>query len=217
VDGLPHQLLAGAALAEDQYRSVGRRDELDLADEMAHGGTVAKQAVFARRRPDLVLQVLVLALQPATEGLQFLEGARGGNCAGGMIREDPEPAQMLLVEPLAIEKPEYAQQISLEDERLSREGLDLLALHPPGFRPLGVRAHHQPADAILGDEAHLAVANRNPTERAGEAGVVRPLGACIPGTRGEVQAPRLVGTVGAELTRVAKIAGTGEPDACEHD
>src|SRR5262245_25283358 len=168
VDGLGNQFLSGAALAQDQDRRVRRSHELDLSDEMSHGRTVANQAVSTGGGPDLVLQVLVLVLEAATEALELLEGARRGYRDGRVVREDPEPAHVLLVERLPVEDAEHTQQLFLEDQRLSGEGLDLFALHPSRIRPLLVRHEQQPPDTILGNPTYLATADRDSAERAVE-------------------------------------------------
>ena len=64
MQGARQQLLARAAVAEEQHRGVGRRDLLDGAAETAHGITHADDAL-ERHRASLLTQPPVLLLELA--------------------------------------------------------------------------------------------------------------------------------------------------------
>ena len=63
VDRARHELLAGAALAEDEHRGVRRRDALDEAQHGAHRRPVADDVREAARHVEAPLQHAVAALE----------------------------------------------------------------------------------------------------------------------------------------------------------
>ena len=64
VDRLGHQLLAGAALAQDQDVALGRRGELDQVVDLLHRLALADQVVEPEALAELLLQVPVLGGEP---------------------------------------------------------------------------------------------------------------------------------------------------------
>src|SRR5690606_6766055 len=63
VDGAGDQLLAAAALALDEDRRVGRRGALDQLVHLPEPRALADDAARAIRRPNLLAEVLDLALE----------------------------------------------------------------------------------------------------------------------------------------------------------
>src|ERR671913_2050971 len=67
------QLLAGAGLAEQQHRRVGRGDPLELREHRPDGFALADDGVEAAALFDLTLQHHVLDVEFVTEAYHFLE------------------------------------------------------------------------------------------------------------------------------------------------
>ena len=82
VDGARDQLLAGAGFAGDQHGGVGRRHQLDLAQDLLDRGAAPDDAVVIALDADFLLQVGVLELQPLAQTVDLL--VRGAQLLVGL-------------------------------------------------------------------------------------------------------------------------------------
>ena len=73
VDGAGDQFLAGAALAGDQHRGGGGRDELDLPQRLLDRSRLPDDAARIRLDADFLLQIGVFELQPLAQAVDFGE------------------------------------------------------------------------------------------------------------------------------------------------
>src|SRR4029077_14989714 len=91
MDFVGDQFLAGSRLTENEHRSLRRRDQVNLTDDVFEYRTLADQIAKGLGLHHRLLQVRILQLQLRLEMLDFLKSARVGDGSSNMIREDPSP------------------------------------------------------------------------------------------------------------------------------
>jgi hypothetical protein len=216
VDLARDQLLAHAGLARDEHRGVGRRHQLDLAQDPLQGGTLSDDVTEGGCLEHLRAQVLVLQLELGLESLDLFESARVGDRARQVIGDEAQPVHVARHSLFAKEHRQDAHQLPAEQQRLAGETLDPFSLGPGGFDEPFIAARDV-ADferaARGGHVAHLADAH-------GETAIV-PLGPVplqLPvddrsaRTGDEVQAGNLSGALVATRAGRADVPGTKQPD-----
>ena len=85
------QFLAGAGFAENQNRSVGGRDEINLAGDLPQRRALADQIAERFGFNDFFLEIGILLLQFRLEFLNFLEGPRVRDGSAEVIGENLLP------------------------------------------------------------------------------------------------------------------------------
>ena len=218
VDGAGDEFLAGAALAGDEHRGVGRRDEFDLLLHFAQRGALAHEVAAASRGGRLFAQVAVFLFEPLLEVFDFLEGTRVGDAHRGVVGEDAQPFKIGRVEDEPVENREHAEHLAAKDERLSGKGLDALAVEPFTVgNPRLVAAHAGQEHRLAGlrDSPNFSHTEREAPKRTIGAREVGGGGFRMARAGDEMQAARLVGALLAEAARLAEVAHVDEPDACK--
>ena len=128
VDRARDQLLAGARLAEDEHRRVGRRDGLHLVQRALQRGRVADDLLEVVVGADLLLEVDLLGRELVLERGDLLERERVLDREGHLLRDRRDEISSSCGERLAAEPAdaERAQPAVVHRERHAAHRLDPL-------------------------------------------------------------------------------------------
>src|SRR5258706_7547359 len=90
------QFLARAGFTENEHRSVCRRDEINLADDVPQGCALADEVAKGFGFHHLLLQVGVPLFELRLETLYLLKGPRVGDGSADVIGKDLPPRPRFL-------------------------------------------------------------------------------------------------------------------------
>jgi hypothetical protein len=169
VNGARDELLARAALPEDEHGGVGRRHGVDERDEPAHAGRIAEEPVGPERAGDLPLEITVAREQPlaleraldrADERLGRLERldqevVRPGSHRLHGARDRPrrrhqDHDRRRCIDP---SRREHVHARAVFEVEVRENDVDFVALSPHGFDGLARRRHDLGAKAGRREEA----------------------------------------------------------------
>ena len=175
------QLLARAALAEDEDGRVGRRHQVDLPGDRLQRRAAADQLAEGPGPRHLLAQVLVLQLEPPRQLLDPLERPGGGDGGGGVVGDGPQPVHAVRPDRPAGEDGQHPQHLAAMDQRLAAEPGHPLGPHPVRARRpsrAGRAAGRGPRSARPSPRSA-----RPSAPRAGSGGTPRPAGSTRPSGR----------------------------------
>ncbi len=125
-----HQFLARSGFAEDEHRSFGGRDQINLADDVPERGALADKVTEGLRLDDGFLQIRVLKFELRFEPLDFLEGARVGNGGTHVVTEELAPRTSFLANFGAQIPNQNSEDLFLKTDRRATESQNTFSPDP---------------------------------------------------------------------------------------
>ena len=213
------KFLARAGFAEDEHRGVGRRDQINLADDLPKRRALADQIAEGFGLHDLFLQIGVLLFELRFQALDFLEGARVGDGPGDVIGKNASPHFRALRHVRAAEHGDEPKDFAFINNRHAVIAADFFRLEPGNigeFARILVQIAQHDLLARRGNFSGGADADGNPCKAIRHAHIFFffALAAEQIAAAGDgVQAAGLVGTIRTAHAGRANIAFFNQPDA----